>query len=728
MPRGRRERLVQLVAALLIVLAGTATGHATSEVSPPLQTQAAWAPSISRVGLYGSGTADLDGDGREELVMTSRSAGNVCFWTVWRRSGGGLVDVHTSVPRAKRLTSLTLSDPTDAGSVGIVVAWEDYIEIVSGSSFERLRKIELPLAPTEAMVVDVDADGRLELLTASNDVFETRDLETLVVEWSHPAPNLTRFAVGQTDTDEAREVALAATGEVLDGATGVVEWHFPPGFVATEVSLVDLDADGRDDVLASIGNQLTAHSQTAGKLWESAIASGYVHDVSKSAPLRIASSPRNSLDRLQILDAQGQILDTVHNPSHGVSSIELADFTASGALEVVFGTGIQTSSEDYLVLADVAGGQPTWRPPSVAGPYRGLAAGDVDADGDIEVVIAASTDGSTFGGGRLLMLDWETRQFDYRPPVSFWSRQPPGLVPGDYTGVELVQIDTDPQLEVCLSTTAEIACLDGQTLERQWSFPKPDLAGFQSLHVADIDGDGALEVVAGAVRSNGNPPGPYVYALDAASGALEWRSAQLSFRYSGVFLLESGDFDGDGETEVAVGAFFSEVKTLDGATGAVETTCLGLEATAMTTKDDSDGRITLVVGGDDGGIRSCDGATGAVAQLTDPFPAPIDVLQRIQTNEGPRYVIATGEDALVGPGLSAQGRRAVHLGSEYSARDSLLFADLRGHGQKTLLFGGRASVLEVSLEPEVRQRLLIDGFETGDASRWQAVTVLAPAD
>ncbi|MFN7145605.1 MAG: hypothetical protein ACK4YP_17650, partial [Myxococcota bacterium] len=147
---------------------------------------------------------------------------------------------------------------------------------------------------------------------------------------------------------------------------------------------------------------------------------------------------------------------------------------------------------------------------------------------------------------------------------------------------------------------------------------------------ADLDGDGAGEIVLGGVGGGA----PFLVAVDAGTGAERWRSEELDLDCAAsICQTTAADLDGDGVAEVIVDRW-----VLDGATGAVEVTLALPDAGEMDTRSPLvadlglDGIPTLVVGdtafAPDGTVRwSFDGAGRsahpALAQLDDDDAAEI---------------------------------------------------------------------------------------------------------
>jgi hypothetical protein len=143
-------------------------------------------------------TADLDGDGQDEIIAWTTSA---------------MVYVWSSVDRALRFETL-LNDFTAVHS------------LTTGN---------------------VDDDEPLEILVNADDHIYYLDGVTFNREWtSLQEYQATRMAVGDVDGDGTPEIVLN-TGQVIDSRGGDVEWE-DEAFGA-RIELVDMDGDGIPEVM-----------------------------------------------------------------------------------------------------------------------------------------------------------------------------------------------------------------------------------------------------------------------------------------------------------------------------------------------------------------------------------------------------------------------------------------------------------------------------------------------
>lgn len=165
------------------------------------------------------------------------------------------------------------------------------------------------------------------------------------------------------------------------------------------------------------------------------------------------------------------------------------------------------------------------------------ACGDVDADGDVEVVIASF-------GGRVQCLNGVTGA----PERVYTCAGAPCL-----SSAALANVDADANLEVIIGSGGSVYCFDGNTTALEWSFPTFGWV-VSSPAVGDVDSDGSYEVVVGSMDSN-------VYCLDATTGALEWRCPTGGPLVSSVALANRGGFG----LGIYIGSMDGSLYLLDGA-------------------------------------------------------------------------------------------------------------------------------------------------------------------
>jgi MYXO-CTERM domain-containing protein len=317
------------------------------------------------------------------------------------------------------------------------------------------------------------------------------------------------------------------------------------------VALVDLDGDGKLEIVRAAGDKL------------------FAFDVSGKV---IAGFPAT-------LKGSGQ-----PPPSVG-------DVDGDGKPEIVqVARGLKYSDWTHVhVIRSDGAEQAGWPLPIQNLLFRPATLADLDGNGALDVILQigmwppAGTIRVVAGDGRALGKGWEHAMDSY--PIS------PAAV-GD--------IDGDGQLEVAYITLGNLNVrrADGAALG---GFPKAAGAGRElagGVVLVDLDPSRAgLEIVAGEI-GNGTPPQPArLLALGADGQALPGFPAALSSDASGLTPPTVGDVDNDGKLELVVGVIGQGVVIVraDGKVGAPILTKESISSSIQLVDLDGDGQLELIV-------------------------------------------------------------------------------------------------------------------------------------
>jgi hypothetical protein len=232
---------------------------------------------------------------------------------------------------------------------------------------------------------------------------------------------------------------------------------------------------------------------------------------------------------------------------HATHDLELADLDKDGRLEIVTRDqsefGAKAGDKIYLWRRDKDG---MWVHGIIECPHgEGLALGDMDRDGDLDVVIG----GVWFeNAGSVLERNWPAHRFcDWRPNAT----------------VQVADIDGDGRPDVVLSPSElagsayRLSWFQAPVDPRQGSWTEHVIADpiecvVHGLAAADFNGDGAVDVAMSQMHQ-GKDPHEVVVFLNR-NGGIAWTKQVLSTK--GSHYIRAGDIGSDGDMDL-IGANWS---------------------------------------------------------------------------------------------------------------------------------------------------------------------------
>lgn len=218
---------------------------------------------------------------------------------------------------------------------------------------------------------------------------------------------------------------------------------------------------------------------------------------------------------------------------------DIVDVNDDGTLEVVVTSiGDFDSGGRGIVCALDRSGSRIWQSLVDDVEVVDLAYGDIDGDGDADVVASAGT--YPWGGGQVVLLDGATGD-------RLWEAS---LGDGYGQGIDVRDVDGDGDMEVAVENyDNRVFLLDGRTGDVLWSVEKSWYG--RDVLIDDVDGDGMAEIISGAGQVAAYDPG----------GNLVWTAVQ---EQEGMY-LSTGDITGDGAAEILLSSSFPGISiALDG--------------------------------------------------------------------------------------------------------------------------------------------------------------------
>lgn len=421
---------------------------------------------------------------------------------------------------------------------------------------------------------ETDRDGRV-VRRADGERVSYADVPSLP---GRPAPQTRRRPAAHA----------AATGALLV----TEEWRFhtwgSSGVAVAGLHVVDLDADGDLEMVAD-GNQL--YWYVASRRADGSFEQDWSSDQYQEALMRLEVAQADGDPALEVVivtengrllvydGATRELQYQWDSPAEEPVGLAIADVDADGALEAVFCS--RDFIDDSLYVYALATGAQEF----VGKGYgcRDLAVGNVDADPGPEIVIARDYESG-------FVLDGATRAVEWANAFSFGLEVALGDLDGDgraeivagpvadgiavfdaqlqslegtfridlsVAALEVADVEGDGPLEIVYGDDqwGDIHVVNGQTLLQKWEVHNPE-HGVTNLALGNLDADAAQELVWGAGHSSTGPD--HLYVVDTVTRATEWESLDLDGPF---YALAHGDVDADGRAEILYGNF--ELATWD---------------------------------------------------------------------------------------------------------------------------------------------------------------------
>ncbi|MGC8894954.1 MAG: FG-GAP-like repeat-containing protein [candidate division WOR-3 bacterium] len=353
---------------------------------------------------------DVDGDGKVEVIFGSKDRNLYCL----RGTDGTQKWAFTTPCAGGFQSSPVIADVDGGGTKEVVIVgtsgWLDTTYCLSGATGALKWKTQILYADwSSPAVADVDGDGVMEVVVGAreNDIWDERLLYCLsgingAVEWRSPIISsyddiyFSSPAVADLDGDGKKEVIIGTgdKGKVIcvNGQNGTLKWEFLSGGYLSSPAIADVDNDGIKDVV--IGSQ--------GKK---------VHCLNGATGTQKWSFP---------------------TPQKVWNNVTLADVDGDNKLEVL----VPTSSDytDTLYCLNAENGTLLWKRP-LAKDIQTPFTGDIDGDGKIEIVVG------TWGDNAIWALDTSTPDVGEEPGSD--TATAPSVICASFAGGLLLRADCE---------------------------------------------------------------------------------------------------------------------------------------------------------------------------------------------------------------------------------------------------------------------------------------------
>lgn len=523
--------------------------------------------SGSHIGLV---AVDLDSDGDREIVTTTLG-GNSFIRILVNDSTGSFSSLH-DISTVTSTRDLAVVDMNSDGRQDIVTAARDNklvaVHLATPTPFTFVQSTcSVPANPIALSAVDADADGDIDVALVNED---TNGSITLLRNDGAGALSVSSSLVGSGPV--LRSVATPQPGPgalpviVAAGRMGLsVHQLAPAGQVqgTTYVSsrsqtsasvIADMNRDGRPDLVGLSRTRISIHFQqpdgTLSGPVQYAISNGggfssiFARDLNGDQYPDITFITGESQDvRVALNDGNGGLIAPVAftSPHFVLAMIEI-DVNQDGVDDFVSLPDSTRPSSLFVVQAD---GSLVREANTLNYPTASMVASDVNRDGILDLVACNGIDNFS----RFVVVYPGRAQGGFDSFVG-------SSVTGPALAVAAADVDGDGDDEYAVRTGSSIHILEsnnsfGFTLTS--TIPMP-AAEYGTLNVADLDSDGALDLIAFTSTALPNTPGLTVIR-NRGNGTFEAPITTVSA--SDARSISVGDVNSDQFTDIVISSYIS---------------------------------------------------------------------------------------------------------------------------------------------------------------------------
>ena len=361
---------------------------------------------------------DDDGDGLSDLVDTCSKGYNL--WTSTPQTdpnGDGCEDDHEGSYTQDDIDADGIVDELDPDPTNPAIRTVPshlYSNITNwprtASQFCDNQIISCNDSPIKYGWFDFDGDGDLDYAVAGSVFRQVDGAIEGISSWSDGCTSFCGNGIAVSDYNRDGNMDLSTSKGIYlsyeNGLSQDPEWEYPVdiGVTVVEIDWFDLDKDGHDDVyIGTAGDKDILRMSNGG-----GVSTGYSVDMSKSgitADVRLVDMNGDSwVDIVRLLNNggfdvfynQNGFFSNVSNFSSGVipssSGMAVGDFDADGEIDIAIST--RNNKEDYIYRNNIttSNREYTMDWNSLDGSdSSNVVVGDVDGDGDLDITFGERT-------------------------------------------------------------------------------------------------------------------------------------------------------------------------------------------------------------------------------------------------------------------------------------------------------------------------------------------------
>jgi len=562
MNRYKIQRVI--MAASILIVCSVSNVYAQMNTFGERGCEYVWKQGVSGEMIGGNSfyTGDIDNDGVTEIIccVETRPFRMTTFWYIMEYdvelADYRQVWISNGYPAETGLiTAIDVITTDFDGEQKICIAINTgVIEVFNAKTLQRESTIRIPENAetweiTSILAADADNDNQQELVICTKETTFMFKIPDYTLDHRFDYGGIV-MKCGNVNSDPWVEL-IYANGIVICLTPSDPEPQITANFptpdnwgIELHIDIGDIDNDQMMELIQVIDEKLIVwdvdtRTTKLSKLFDDKLNGVLVADANGNGNPEIIVYEDDSWQAIICLNSDGSELWKIEgNFDSGIAGLSIGDFDNDNQQEILWICGTQTTAEDQIYIYSLLPVRVLeWKSTYMEAPYLTLKVGDVDGDGQKEIVTLRSN-----YEGVLSVFDAVTHKLEWESE-KYWER------PYDF---QIFDIDYDGEMEIILCGY-RIKVINGTTHEVESSHPVLDSYDYRWLEIADIDNNGIHEYII--------TDGREIIIVDPSDYGILWSSRNKNGSLPNertnpeFFDFMAGNVDDDPEIEILINSY-----------------------------------------------------------------------------------------------------------------------------------------------------------------------------